>query len=478
MNTLPNYLYFSPKKAISSSMQKPESSNQTVPIEDFDCSDVRKKDLNNFKEARQKKISNVLEWIIKDKKEKHIFFYIFKNIIFPQLLAFFFIFILILIKKIMELNCFEQNGFTNIYFLFRDALFSVFFYNMWVALCLFDEDFHKIPKILMFFGTLFIIVLIRHYKTSVLVIGEMIFDENIFSALFQVVFYLCVQIYQKDFGRKQIVRLFLVFVYFIIVAFDDMIVRQYLIKFVYIKLENFENGKIIFQFFLFIFYQINGKIFLGILNRFRSKIPKNCFLFSIKYYIINVLSSCTLLPIVYSNEKQIQFFAIFNFSAQLISLYLQENIFLHYISIIVDFLKDKMTKHSKNKKNNNTEINSMIAGLTNEAMHAIIFASMNIIIFNRNFEGWLYENLRIQGTCFTNFDNLIIFIPQNLCILCAINFFYFFYLIMQMKDDGKIKFLWKLEEYNFFVRIYYIVLIQVYADRNFQFYLSLYLIQA
>lgn len=44
-----------------------------------------------------------------------------------------------------------------------------------------------------------------------------------------------------------------------------------------------------------------------------------------------------------------------------------------------------------------------------------------------------------------------------------------------MKDKRKIKFLWKLEDYGFLIRIYYIILTQTNVEANLQFYLYLYL---
>ena len=105
-----------------------------------------------------------------------------------------------------------------------------------------------------------------------------------------------------------------------------------------------------FQCCLFVFYQIKGKAFLGVLGKFRNDISKNLFLFSIKYYIIDVLCSCMVLSLIYDDEeKYVQLFAIFNFSVQLISLYLQENMFLHYFCNFANFLKGNKRKKINEK---------------------------------------------------------------------------------------------------------------------------------
>lgn len=137
--------------------------------------------------------------------------------------------------------------------------------------------------------------------------------------------------------------------------------------------------------------------------------------------------------------------------------------------------KGKNKKKKQDKKDGYSEINSIQAGLTNEVMYVITFTILNVIIFNRAFQFTIfeYQNKKIKEFCAISFDNIVTFIPQNLCILFAINFFYFFYLIVKMKDDRKIKFFWKSENYNFLIRIYSLVLIQAYADHNFQFYLYL-----
>ena len=194
---------------------------------------------------------------------------------------------------------------------------------------------------------------------------------------------------------------------------DHYIIRQYLIKLVYVKLQDSPNHNIIFQFFLFLFYQIHGKIFLSILNKFRSKIPKNLFLYTLKYYIINVLFSCTILSIIYTETKYMEIFTIFNFSTQMFSLYVQKNIFWHYFCRLFKFLK--RNHNNTYSKKTNSEIKSIIAGLTNESIYAITFTLLKIIIFNRTFQFTIYEYgpKTFENFCVTSFDNLVTFIPRK-----------------------------------------------------------------
>ena len=476
MKSLPNYSYFSPNQNIFSPTHKVAISAQTVPLEEKEEEEiklpkVKKRDGIDILELNKKRNSNILHRMMIYKKESKIFTCVFKNIIFPNMFAFLFIFILMIIEDAIQFPCSEnRNENKYMYSILRNAFLRVFFFNWWVALCLLDEKSPIIMKILMFLGVLTITFLIDYHGKYMLVIGNTDFDQYVFSVIFQVVFYVFAQMYQKELTKKQFTKLGFVIVYLFIVGLDEIFIRFYFIQMVYGRLKNIPNRKIVFQCFLFFFYQIKGKLFLGILNKFKKSIPANLFLFSIKYYIIDVLSSCVVLALVYDQVKNVQMFAIFNFSAQLISLYLQENVLLRYFCSLINFLRCKKNQKQKEKKISYSEIKSIIAGLTNEAIYVITFAVMNIIIFNRTMQLIKIENLFC--VIYWNSD-FVIFNPQNLCVLFAINFFYFFYRIFQMKDDGKIHFLWKLEDYSFFVRVYVIAIFQGYADNSFFFYMYL-----
>lgn len=476
MKSLPNYSHFyPPSKIISSAKQKPSLSIQTVPLEVDEEEEIKLPKIVHFidiLELHKKKNSNLMHRLMIYKKESQVFTCVFKSIIFPKILAFLFIFILMIIENAIQLTCFEKRSeIKYIYSILQNSFLRVFFFNWWMMLCLLEEKTQNIVKALMFLGVLTITFIIDYHRKYLLTIGNNDFDQYVFSVLFQVVFYLVVKIYQKSLAKRQLIRLCLVIACLFIVGFDEIFMRYYFIQMVYASLKGIQNRKIVFQCFLFLFYQIKGKVFLGILNKFKEHIPTNLFLFSIKYYIIDVLASCVVLSVVYDEEEDyVKFFAIFNFSAQLISLYLQENFILRCFWSLINFFKCKKRKKLKEEKINYSEIKSIIAGLTNEAMYGITFAVMNILIFNRSMQLFRYKNLN----CFVNFDaNFVLFIPQNLCVLFAINFFYFFYRIFKMKDDGKIKFLWKLEDYSFVIRIYVIAIFQAYADHSFLFYMFL-----
>ena len=479
MNSLPEIPIFSHSKKILLPMQKLEISIQTVPNHQIDCDlpYLKKKDSVEFDKKSRRKNSNMLEWMMLKRKESSIFFAVLRNVFLPQFFAFLFTCLLMQVENYLNLKCYEADSNFS-YFIIRNALFNNAFYNFGVGLCFFfEEKSQKFMNIIMYGGVLGIIFII-HYKGKYLIsIGNLKLDAILFSVLFQVIYYVVIKAYQRSFRKVELLRIFFIIIFFFIMFVDHYIIRQYLIKLVYVKLQDSPNHNIIFQFFLFLFYQIHGKIFLSILNKFRSKIPKNLFLIAIKYYIINVLFSCTILSIMYTETKYMQIFAIFNFSSQMISLYVQSNIFWHYFCYLLNFLK--RNHDNKYSKNTNSEIKSIIAGLTNESIYAITFTILKVIIFNRTFNFTIYEYgpKNFKKFCVTSFDNLVSFIPQNIFLLFAINFFYFLYLIMKMKDDGKVRFLWKTEEFTLLIRIYSIVLIQGIADINFQFYLHLQLLK-
>ena len=154
----------------------------------------------------------------------------------------------------------------------------------------------------------------------------------------------------------------------------------------------------------------------------------------------------------------------------------QKNIFLYYLCILISSISKKRRDIETNiNKQANSDIKSIIAGLTNETMYGITFTLLKIIIFDRTSQFSLYDyGPKIaKNFCVASFDDLATFTPQNLCILFAINFFYFFFLLYKLKDDKKIEFLWKREKYSFPIRIYLIILLQGNADIHFQFYMYL-----
>ena len=476
MNTLPDHSISSHRKIFFLPVIKPRRTIQTVPSEEID---FNLKDLMKNGRQNHRKISNILEIIIEKGKNANIFLYLLKNIMFPNFIAFLFNFCVIKFDNSMNFTCLGEDRLESMYLVIRNAVFNTYFYNWAVGLCLlFEEKLQKILFTIMFIGVLIVNFIVNYNRQYILLIGNFSLDVVCFTVLFQVVFYLVVKIYQRKFRKIEIFRLPIVMVLFLLCFADHYIIRQYLIKLVYVSLDNIPNNKIIFQCFLFVFYQLHGKVFKNILNRFKDKIPKNMLIYLIKYYIINVISSCTLLSVVFSEEKHIELFAIFNFCTQLFSLYSQGNIILHYFLILMNFLKPKNKQKEKKKIQKDSEINSMIAGLVNESIYIITFTILNIIIFDRTFQFSFYDygTKKMKDFCVTSFDKLVTFIPINLFLLFAINFSYFVYMIFKMKSCEKTKFLWKTENYSLLIRIYSLVLFQGNADMNFQFYLYLNLI--
>ena len=476
MNSLPNYPTSTHTKKHFSPISKPCLSIQTVPDDsDFNVFPFQKRNSLEFLKNRLKKSSNMLKRVIEDRKN-NIFLSVLKNIFLPNLIAFLFISLMMKIEDDLQLICHERDKNIFSYLILRDNLFRLYFYNWGVGLCLFfEEKHHKIVNTFIFLSVLGIIFSIDYSEKYVLRIGKMNFDHFIFPSIFQVFVYLFLKIWQRRLRKMEFFRICFAVIMFIFVFIEHFIIRLFLIEQIYLSLQDFPNHKIYFQCFLFFFYQIHGLVFLSILTRFRSKIPSNLFLYAIKYYIINVLSSCTMFSIVYNEEKYIHIFAILNFTTQLLSLYMQNNIFWHYCCQLIKFFKKKKDKVSENKKDDNFEIKAIIAGLTNESMYGITFTLLNIIIFNKTFQFSLYDYgpKKDKNFCLMDFDGLVSFNPQNLCLLFTINFFYFFYLLYKLKDDKKIKFIWKMEDYSFPIRIFSIILFQGNADIHFQFYMYL-----
>lgn len=329
MHSLPNYPSFPHLKIkFSTPIQKPGISLQSTPCEqeDLNFTSLQKREIFNFQQFRKRKNSNILEWMILNKKEKKIFFCILKKIVVPNFLAFLFIFLIIIFENNMHLNCYEEdkmNKFEFSYFVLRNTLFSSFFFNWLTGLCLFEEKSQKVVNVFMFFGVLTITFILKYRGVYLIIIGNLNLDVFFFPFLFQLILYLSFKKYQKNIGKKQILRIVFVIIFFLIGFFDHLIIRQYLLRLVYISLQDIQNKKMIFQCFLFVLYQIYGKIFLKVFIKFKEEfgelISKNLLIFSIKYCAINVLSSCIVLPVVKQDIKYAQIFAIVNFLAQLIS---------------------------------------------------------------------------------------------------------------------------------------------------------------
>jgi hypothetical protein len=186
------------------------------------------------------------------------------------------------------------------------------------------------------------------------------------------------------------------------------------------------------------------------------------------------------LPIVQIEQKNfilLQLFAILNFTLQLLSLYSKDSFIWELLNKIFAFFKERRPVQTKTIQND-SEIKSILAGITNEAVYVLFFTSLNISIFQRTFHwpSFDYGSKKAKRFCTISFENIITFNPQNIFILFAINFFYFFYLILPIKDQKKAKFSWKLDDHTFLTRIWSAILFQGQADVNFQYYIYLYLL--
>ena len=431
-------------------------------------------DIPSQTQFQNKKKSNIIKGLLLMKKTQNILYLIFKKAFFPQMLSFCLLFIILKIENEFQIDCFEDN---QLYYDIRDTLLYTIL-EIWIINLLLFQKSNTLVIFIIDSVCILMNLFIEYFETSQLNFGQLELDLYIFPFLFQSLGYTIIKILTKKIGINEMLKIFLAIGIFIVVLIDHFFFRQYLLELVYTSLKEYERHKIIFQCFLFVFYQTYGIIFIWILTKAYNKISANLLILLVKYHTINVLCSCIILPVILMEDRFTQIFGIFNFSVQLLSLYLQENLFVHYIMKIRTFFKNSKD-HKKNRKNFGLKIKSIIAGSTNEVVYSITFSIINVLIFNKTIGLAIYSFDTDDNPflCKLNFENFISFNPENLCLIFAINLFYFLYLVTEILDKRKVKFLWKLESYWFPIKIYHFILFQVYVDDNFQYFLYLSLLK-
>ena len=362
-----------------------------------------------------------------------------------------------------------------------------FFFYLAMYLCLFTEKYDErtniILKISIFTGNFLISFILKFYAVFNINGKEIYVDNFFFPLIFQLIAFFIIKKREVSVEKKEYRQIKAIFALFLLGVLDLIILRRYLIEEVHKRLQKYEMHKIMFQCFLFLFYQIYGKMSLWFLQKLKHVISQNLFLLLIKIYITNVLCSCIVLSLTRKQGVFINVFSFINFFLQLFSLYERESfsskILQHAFFLCKYIFKLKNKRYCKLLSSNiDNELASTIAGSTNELMISISLVILNIIISEKSlfYPIYLLKDSSVNVICKTNLVKYVSIGAENLCFLFAINFFYFLYLIMKMKDKQRTKFSWKMENYNLLCKSIYFILIYAYIDVSFQFYLYLDLI--
>lgn len=484
MQTLPCELYLHSKKEFSkpvvslSSLQEIEFIN----LPPFPSTIIKKSLMI------KPRTTNCLNIFFEKKKKRKLSLFIILNLVLPNLFGFVLLFLVTFFENEMEFHCLEENLISRLYFSVRYIFCNCFFYILMTYHCLFyflnDIGIATYKKVFLFSLGLLIAWIAKFLKLNDIYLAQN--DSDLYTALliFGIVLYFIIRKSLQIDKRKHLKNLF---IYLGMVS--SFFIHRYLFKFYliynfYMSISDLELNykKVVFQIFLFCYYQTYGYILLLIIAKIYEdeKVKKienpNRFLIVIKFYVANAICSCIALPLIQMQSEVSILFGIGNFIFQIITLYKKKNFILDFmIKILNYFFRKKLPfKLITHDSALNENLKSIIAGSTNEMVIAFTLYLLNITIFKRTllFEDIDFGNNALNKCKLRLVDKFELKIEMVL-LLFGINFFVFVFLVFEMKDEGKVEMRWKMESYNWMFRGVLIVMFCFVIDVNFQFFLFL-----
>ena len=441
-----------------------------------------------------KKKINFVKWMFEERKTKEIIVFWLLKVLLPKFLVSLIIVIMTIFENWLDLDCgIETNIPLSLYSSVKETLTMVFFYVRVVSECLYDvkeldsENNQRLTYktyIIFNFGAFLISIIIQFYKYS----GDYLVKSNLDTYCFLISFEICgflLLSWKLGYDCKYtIYKIIFTGVVCGLLYFDHYIMRNYilLMLFINVKKWNFDYHQIIFQGFLFLWFQIYGQFLFWLLrkmissskNSMRALCSKNLHLIIIKYYLADVICSCIMLPMTANSGSSTSIFGFMNFMFQLLCLYKSKNVVFFYFLKFVAYVLRKKKKPSSNDK-----LKSIIAGTTNEVMILLIFFLINFSIFQKNFQFINFDigSAKKDDYCKLKIPKEFSFKGENAFFLLFISIFLFGTYLIEMKERKVMKISWKMESYFFIHRIWYFTQIYFVIDLNFQFYLSLQLLK-
>lgn len=308
--TLPNHLnYIHKKKQFPNPVYSVADDFEEIQSPPFDL--LKSNDelkiailTNSLISFRTKRYSNILDLLIKTRKPKSIFFFIFYKFILPHLFAFTLVYGIIKLENDLNIDCPQKNDHVEIYLIIRDVVLGDFIYLFVLYLVFFENSKNILLRFFLFSGCCIISFNLKYFKIFQINNEKIVIDLFFFPYLFLIISFLTITKFKGNLQKKDYQKLVLSLFLFILGGLDFIVFRHFLIEKIYLQLSQFENNKIYFQCFLFIFYQIYGNVCLWAIQKFKDLISQNLFLLLIKIYISSVICSCIVLPTTRGNGKR------------------------------------------------------------------------------------------------------------------------------------------------------------------------------
>lgn len=440
---------------------------------------------------KYRKISNVfLIFFDKSIPRSKLLFVLITEIILPISMGSI-ISILFLLLQNSSLNgeCALDNFYSYVYASMKSTFFTIFYYILFGYYVLFPPILIRIPhyqiyiKIFIFFYASITSITLKMLKLLKILPWNIELDVHILNIISGfVVAHILIKKFKISF--KEIKAYFYVsWILVILLILHYYVIKAYCVTQLFNICSKIIYGNYLFQIFLFIYFQIYGKIIYILMIKFftisdiQIKKLNNSVLVFLKYFICDVICSCISIPILNDLFSIEALFGLLNFIFQLITFYNQKNYILNFVTKLFFFIFNK--KFDKYKSNKiEKKCKSIIAGSTNEIM-IIIFCKILIIMIFRRFLCPIAasRNVKLVIDCTLLINPNIQIKIENFISLILINFFIFTYLIFHMIDKNKIKITWKIESFNPFLKTYFIVLLHFVLDINIQFYFNLYILQ-
>ena len=403
-------------------------------------------------------------------------FFMLYQVILPNIFAFWFLFLLIIFQTYLseyyECDLDSKNILIVVYVMVR-GIFLDFFFNILYGYYVIFSLIHVRIKFILY------LVIINSCFFFILKIYGILTNKDfldMFASSFIIALFIVLLYYKKyKITCQEIMKKLSIIC--ILAVFPLLINSIAFLVFVAIKrlTIQFYEGKIIFQFFLFVYFRLYWMIILkGILKYVKfSKSYQNCeqciVIFS-KAYLCNAISSCVPASVYEDLNTKEAWLGIFNFLYQVYSLYDQNyNIMNSIKKIIWKIFKKKITEKTIQDENE-MKVKQILSFSLNEIliifyMRAILFLwNSNVLSFGGPIKTTC-SFLVVETTSMNvRKENIILMLFLNLCLTLK------FYTV----KNNPFKIVWNSENYGPLFQIYFIMLYSFILDINIQGYFYIY----
>ena len=400
---------------------------------------------------------------------------LFSKLLIMNLFSFTFIILLIYIQiyinQYIDCDLDNSNIIIVAYVIFRKLIENFYYilYNQYVIFSFIDNS-SNFMTIMITLNTLFFLFLKIYHINPLIDYFDMYISDMFLGFFIAAIYYYRFFTSWKEVKNKIIIIISLIVFTLLIHQFS---MKNYVIPKVRELTLDFEQGKIIFQVFLYFYFKIYGKIlFKGLVKCVEYCQPQKCdecIMIVAKFYLLDAISSCLPATITEPFDSKEFWLGIINFLYHTFVLYDPENNLFEVVKRLFYkvFIKKIITKKWKNKE---LKVKNIISHSVKEILIIVFLQGFMMACFKKVLVGGYYSY--ITKNCKLEIVDWIDVKLENVFVLLTFLILLMIALILRKGTTTLPD--WNIKHSSILFNIYLIILQHFLCDFNAQFYLHLY----